>query len=261
MTRDIRHSLCALQKSSDLDALQTYCQKRLCIEPNVLLRGCLLWNLSDIYAMRREADVLYENHRRFEEHINTMAPMYQLWLVCDSTQRLTLELGGRDDFWWEIYANATAQYDHTCEAALFEAHRAAFYKSPQTPYDRNRAKWVNHRFSAFLEQTRRSPSVAFYNVIYTAICIQHFGKSEQDIVTCCEPLLDDLRQPTNNPLYAAGEWEALNRHRSPAEQAQVGINNAVNALIDIGDTKRAWELYITARAHGLRTNRYIEKRL
>jgi len=261
MTNNVRRSLYRLQQNGDLDALQTYCQERLCSETDALLRGCLLWNLSDVYAMRREADELYENHRRFEAHINTMEPMYRLWLVCDSTQRLTLEFGGYDSFWWEIYENATAQHDHTCEAVLFEAHRAAFYKSPQMPYDYNRAVWVNDRFSEFLEQTHHSPSAAFYNVIYTALYIQHFGEAEQELFTCCEPFLDDLRQPTDIPLYAAGEWELLNRHRSRAEQAQVGINNAVNALIDSGEVKQARELYKTALAHGLNTNNYIEQRL
>ncbi len=261
MTSDIRHSLCALQKSGDLDALQTFCQKCLCIETDALFRGCLLWNLSDVYAMKRDSESLYHNHRRFEEHINTMTPMHRLWLVCDSTQRLTLERGGYDGFWWEMYQDATTQYDHTCEAVLFEAHRAAFYNSPQMPYAHRRAMWVNNHFSAFLEQTLHSPSAAFYNVIYTALCIQHFGESEQDIVICCEPFLDDLRQLADEPLYAAGEWEALNHHRSRTEQARVGINNAVNALIDSGDTKRARELYITARKHGLCANSYIEKRL
>lgn len=261
MTNNIRHSLYRLQQNGDLDALQTYCQERLCTETDALFRGCLLWNLSDVYAMQREADALYKNHRRFEAHLQTMPPIHRLWLVCDSTQRLTLELGGYDDFWWDIYENATAQYDHTCEAALFEVHRAAFYKSLKMPYDPSHAIWVKNRFSSFLEQTHHSLSTEFYRLIYTALCVKHFGESEQDVFTCCEPFLDDLRQPTDMPLYAAGEWESFNRHRSPAEQAQVGINNAVNALIDSGDTKRARELYITARTHGLRVNCYIEKQL
>ncbi len=260
MNDSIRCQLYTLHRNGELAALESYCKKLLYSETDILLRGCLLWNLSDVYAMKRDPQALYDNHRYFEAHVNTVAPMYRLWLVCDSTQRLTLELGGYDGFWWGIYENATAQHDHTCEAALFEAHRAAFYKSPQMPYAHNRAFWVNDRFSAFLKQTRHSPSAAFYNVIYTALCIQHFGESKQDIVACCESLLDDLRQPTDIPLYAAGEWESLNRHRSPAEQAQVGINNAVNALIDSGDTKCAQELYVTARTHGLRSDSYIEKR-
>ena len=260
MTNNIHHSLYRLQQNGDLDALQTYCQERLCTETDALLRGCLLWNLSDVYAMRREADELYENHRRFEAHINTMEPMYRLWLVCDSTQRLTLELGGYDGFWWEIYENATAQYDHTCEAALFEVHRAAFYKSPKMPYDPNRAIWVKDRFSSFLEQTHHSPSIDFYRLIYTALYMKHFGEAEQDLFTCCEPFFAALSFRDEEPLYAAGEWETLNRHRSPAEQAQVGINNAVNALIDSGEVKRAHELYKTALARGLNTNNYIEQR-
>ncbi len=261
MTSTVRHSLRALQEKGDLDALQDYCQHRLFAETDALLGGCLLWNLSDVYAMKRDFEALLDNHRRFEAHISTMAPIYRLWLVCDATQRLTLELGGYEEFWWGIYEKAAAQYDHTWEAVLFEAHRAAFYKSPQMPYDRIRAVWVNDRFSAFLKQTRHSPSAAFYNVIYSALCIRHFDEAERDILACCEPFLDALRQPTDIPLYAAGEWDAFNRHRSPAEQAQIAVNNAVNALIDSGDTERARKLYTTARKNGLRADHYIETRL
>jgi len=57
------------------------------------------------------------------------------------------------------------------------------------------------------------------------------------------------------------EWDAFNRHRSSAEQAQIAVNNAVNALIDSGDTERARKLYTTARENGLRADRYIETRL
>ncbi len=261
MTSNTRQALRTLQKKGDLDALQIYCQELLFAETDALLRGCLLWNLSDVYAMRRDFEALYGNHKQFEAYINTLTPIYRLWLVCDATQRLTLELGGYDGFWWEMYEKAAAQYAHTCEAVLFEAHRAAFYKSPQMLYNHTRAVWVNDRFSEFLKQTRHSPSAAFYNVIYTALCIRHFGEAEQDILTCCEPFLDALRHPANEPLYAAGEWDAFNRHRSSAEQAQVAINNAVNALIDSGDAKRARTLYTAARENGLRANHYIERGL
>ncbi|MBQ3069920.1 MAG: hypothetical protein IJD01_08265, partial [Clostridia bacterium] len=119
MTSNTRQALRTLQKKGDLDALQIYCQELLFAETDALLRGCLLWNLSDVYAMKRDFGALCDNHRRFEAHISTMAPMYRLWLVCDATQRLTLELGGYEEFWWGIYEKAAAQYDPTCEAVLF----------------------------------------------------------------------------------------------------------------------------------------------
>ncbi len=261
MTNAIRHHIRALQQSGDLPSLEMYCRDLLLREEDAFVRGCLLWNLSDVYAMQREADALYKNHRHFEAHLQIMPPMYRLWLVCDSTQRLTLELGGYDGFWWDIYEDATANYSTTCEAALFEVHRAAFYKSPKMPYDPDRAIWVKNRFSSFLEQTRHSPSTAFYRLIYTALCLKQFGEAEQDLFTCCKPFFADLSSRDEEPIYAPGEWDALNCHRTRCIQAQVGINNAINALIDSGNVKQTRELYKTALTHGLNTNKYIEQRL
>ncbi len=261
MNESIRRQLYTLHRNGEFAALESYCKKLLCTESDPLLRGCLLWNLSDIYAMRREAMALYKNHRHFEAHLQTMPPMYRLWLVCDSTQRLTLELGGYDDFWWDSYRGATVNYSTTYEAALFEVHRAAFYKSPKMPYDSDRAIWVKERFRSFLEASCNAPSAAFYRLIYTALCLTHFGKAEQDIVTCCDPFFADLRHPAEESIFAPGEWPSLNRHPSRQTQAQVGIDNAVNALIDSGDRQRARDIYIAARERGLEANAYIEQRL
>ncbi len=261
MNESIRRQLYTLHRNGEFAALESYCKKLLLHEEDAFVRGCLLWNLSDVYAMRREADALYKNHHRFEAHLQTLPPMYRLWLVSDGTQRLTLEFGGYDGFWWDIYEDATANYSTTCEAALFEVHRAAFYKSPKMPYDPDCAIWVKDRFSSFLEQTRHSPSSAFYRLIYTALCVKHFGEAEQDLFTCCKPFFADLSSRDEEPIYALGEWDAINCHRSRRTQAQVGINNAVNALIDSGEVKQARELYKAALAHGLNTNNYIEQRL
>lgn len=261
MTSATRYRLCALQQSGDLDALQAYCQELLFTEDDAVVRGCLLWNLSDVYAMRRSADALYKNHRRFKAHVQTMSPKYRLWLVSDGTQRLTLEHGGYDGFWWDMYMDASANYSTAHEVVLFEAHRAAFYKSPQMPYDHNRALSVKERFVSFLEAVGESPAAAYYRLVYATLCLKQFGEAEQDIVACCEPFLADLRHPAEVPLYASGEWDALNGHRSRRTQAQVGVNNAVNALIDSGNAKQARDLYKAAREHGLCADHYIEGRL
>ena len=261
MTSDLRHQLCALQQSGHLDALETRCKELLLTETDTMLRGCLLWNLSDIHAIRREATELYENHRLFETHVQTMPAMYRLWLVSDATQRLALELGGYGGFWWNVYEDATAEYSVTCEAVLFEAHRAAFYKSPNMPYNHKHALWVKERFGLFLQSAGHSSSAAYYRLVFTALFLKHFGEAEQDVFGCCESFLDDLRHPTQERLYVPGEWDALNRRRSRSTQAQVGINHAVNALIDCGNVRKARELYTIAREHGLAADNYIEQRM
>ncbi len=261
MTNAVRHRLFSCQQSRDFDALRALCEELLNTQSDALVHGCCLWNLSDIYAMRRDAEALYTNHLRFASHLEALPPMYRLWSVSDATQRLTLEQGGHGDAWWQWYSDATATYDPSCEAALFNAHRAAFYKCPNMPYEHNRALWVKERFGAFLESACGSSSAPFYHLIFTALCLNHFDETEQDLFTCCKPFFADLHHPAEEPLYVAGEWHALNCHRSRRTQAQVGINAAVNALIDSGNTKQARKLYKTACEYGLNANDYIEQRL
>lgn len=261
MTDYIRKQLRTLQAGGDLSALAVYCETKLREETDALTRGCLLWNCSDAYAMMRDPETLYRNHRRFKRHIQTMPAMYRLWLVCDATQRLTLEFGGHIDFWWMVYSETTARYVPLCENILFEAHRAAFSSTPAIPYDKARARWVKDRFGSFLAAVDGADDARFFRLIYTALCLKQFGETETDILSLCEPFLCDLCLPKEERLFAAGEWGQLNGQRSKQNQKQVGINNAVNALIDSRNTAKARELYLTARQYGLSANPYIEKRM
>ncbi len=260
MTDRIRNYLRILQASGDLSALAEYCETQLTKETDELTCGCYFWNLSDAYAMMRDSDALYRNHRRFEAHIHAMSAMYRLWLVCDGTQRLTPELGGYGDFWWTLYREATENTDPACEAILFESHRAAFSRSPAMPYDKARAQWVRERFLNYLDAFRCSDHAAFYRLCYASACLKQFGEGE-DVIALCEPFLPKLRLPREESPFVAGEWERLNGKRSEQNQAQVGINNAVNALIDSGNIPKARDLYKTARQYGMAANAYIEKRI
>ena len=255
----VRRQLCTYQQNRDLDALQAYCENHLNTQADALVRGCLLWNLSDVYAMRRDAKSLYTNHLQFATHLQSSAPMYRSWLVSDATQRLTLEQGGFGDVWWCWYEEVNKAYDPLCEAALFHAHRAAFYKSPQIPYSLSCAERVDKRFRVFLEHTRRSEATVFYHLIYTAQHLSHFGDTDVDIVSLCESFIKDLSEPSPKPTYAAGEWGAVNALRPKAWQAQVGITHAVNALLDTGNITQAKTLYQKARKRGLPRNVYIER--
>ena len=261
MTDAVRRQLYAYQQKGDSGALQAYCENLLNTQTDALLSGCLLWNLSDVYAMRRDAESLYMNHFQFASHLQALPPMYSLWLVGDATQRLTLEQGAFGDAWWQWYSDATATYDPSCEVALFNAHRAAFYKSPQMPCSLSYAEMVDKRFQTFLEHTRHSESSLFYCLVYAAQHLQRFGNADTDILSRCEPFFDVLSATPSKQQYAAGEWQAINTLRSKAWQAQVGITCAVNALIDTGNLPSAKSLYQTACKCGLPANAYIERRL
>lgn len=53
--------------------------------------GFCYWNISDNYALLRDGHALKKNHQAFYQHVTTYDKSYLYWLVCDATQRLTLE--------------------------------------------------------------------------------------------------------------------------------------------------------------------------
>ena len=81
--------------------------------------GFCYWNLSDNYAMTKDGCALKRNHHVFYERIKAENDRYLYWLVCDATQRLTLEIDGYSDFWWTIYREATA-HDRGTESYFAE---------------------------------------------------------------------------------------------------------------------------------------------
>lgn len=70
--------------------------------------GFCYWNISDNYALLRDGHALRRNHQAFYEHIVAQDKSYLYWLVCDATQRLTLEKDGYSDWWWSVYRKAVS---------------------------------------------------------------------------------------------------------------------------------------------------------
>lgn len=88
--------------------------------------GFCYWNISDNYAMIRDGHAEMLNHKNFYSHVHKIDPCYLFWLICDATQRLTLEKDGYSDFWWALYKEALEQNrDGDQYFAEFNAHRAA----------------------------------------------------------------------------------------------------------------------------------------
>lgn len=56
--------------------------------------GFCYWNISDNYALIKDGYALMCNHQTFYEHIQSENCRYLYWLVCDASQRLTLEKTG-----------------------------------------------------------------------------------------------------------------------------------------------------------------------
>ncbi len=222
------------------------------------------WNISDQYALLRNVEGLYENHKQFYDYLKSLPVKYLYWAVCDGTQRGVLEEIDID-FWWNIYheANEKNSLLNDCEAIAFTAHRVAF--SPNLNSKRNDVRntaYAKSEFEAFLEKTKDSPNHAFYTLIYYAAHLHLFGQCEGNLERLCEEMLPKLALPRLNSKYEIGEWNNFIADNADAcRQSRVGICAAVNALIYTGHIDRAEKIYHSAVDCGLPRNQYIEKRI
>ena len=264
ITDDIRNDFKRLQGKDRLLDMIEYLS---CIltqgDNDNMLNGFCYWNISDSYAMLRKPDAQYTNHLNFYKLLETMDPKYIFWLVCDATQRFTLELGGYDEFWWGIY-KTTVQLNYDIsgiEHIAFEAHNAALSINPKvksTPYNLQIAR---DNFKNLIKACNNTESIVFYKLVYSSACLKAFGDEEYDILKLCNIILPWLKEDSEDSLYAVGEWERLNSERTHQNMARVGINRAVNAFIDVGKKEIAKVLYDESLKRKKTKNAYIENRI
>lgn len=264
MTPDIRNTFKVLQAKGKLKDTVKYLSDILMTD-NIdnMLAGFCYWNISDSYAMLRQSDNLYDNHLKFCKLLENMSEKYIFWVVCDATQRFTLELGGYGDFWWELYRNAVnADIDIAeNERIVFEAHAAAMSVNPILKTTSSNLQSAKDCFSKFIKKQHSTECLDFYKLIYSALCLKCFGEEPYDILNLIGIFLPLLKEKNTDNFFATGEWGNLNGRRSKYNMAQVGINRAINAFIDTNKIIMARELYTTAIDNGLSANLYIEKRL
>ena len=119
--------------------------------------GFCYWNISDNYALLRDGHALRKNHHAFYEHVMSKDASYLYWLVCDATQRLTLEKDGYSDWWWSVYREAiSCNSEKTLLFAEFCAHRAALYKNPVLPTEQDSIAFALESYHAFLEKAKNT---------------------------------------------------------------------------------------------------------
>ena len=264
ITNYIRTEFKHLQSQNNLDSIIDYLSYILSTNnADNLLAGFCYWNISDSYAMLRKPDEQYTNHLNFYKLLETMDSKYIFWLVCDATQRFTLELGGYGEFWWGIYKTAVQLNSDFSgiEHIAFEAHNAALSINPKvksTPYNLQIAR---DNFKNLIKACNNTESIIFYKLVYSSACLKAFGDEEYDILKLCNIILPWLKEESKDSIYAVGEWERLNSERTHQNMARVGINRAVNAFIDVGKKEIARVLYSESLKCGLPKNAYIEKRI
>lgn len=222
-----------------------------------------LWNISDSYAMLRDSENEYFNHVKFADILSCGENKYRFWTVCDATQRFTLILGGKGEFWEELYKDAAENSAVTDEnyRIAYEAHRAAMSVHPALNISKNFLRYADEKFSLFLENNKNRREYDFFRLIYFSAAMKAFGNNKLEIETLCSDFYPWLNQEEIPRPFLLGEWGNFNSPRGERNMACVGITAAVNALIDIGENNRAKKLYAKAKSFGLPENAYINKRI
>lgn len=264
ITNDIRNKFKDLQSERNLNGIIEYLSSILSTnDADNLLAGFCYWNISDSYAMQRKSEEQYANHLNFCKLLDTMDSKYKFWSVCDATQRFTLELGGFGEFWWELYEKAIGLNSETTdiERIVFDTHVSAISINPKVDTPKSRLYLAKDNFEKFVKYSAKSENEGFYKLVYASLVLKGFGDEEYDILNLCNRISPFLKENIPDSEYVVGEWERLNAPRSRQNMAQVGINRAINALIDVGKKTQAKDLYNEALNYGFNRNTYIEKRL
>ena len=264
ITDKIRKDFKSLKIKGDLKGIVEYLSSIIATnDADDMLAGFCYWNISDSYAMLRKPDEQYNNHFNFSKLLEGVNLKYRFWAVCDATQRFTLELGGYGDFWWELYKNAMRLNPDTAEIEriVFDTNVAAISINPKVETAVSNLYMARDNFDHFLKTYKNSDNIAFYKLVYSSLVLKGFGDEEYDILDICNTFMPLLKVAESDSKFAIGEWECLNAQRSKRNMAQVGINRAINVLIDVGKKELARELYKEALNNGLTANKYIENRL
>ena len=224
--------------------------------------GFCYWNISDNYALLRDGHALRKNHQAFYEHIMAWDKRYSYWLVCDATQRLTLEKDGYSDWWWAVYREAVScNVERVNPFAEFCAHRAALYKNPVLSVDKSCITFATERFEELLSKIKNTSEYPFYRMIYLTSLSKYAPVDSTEIKMLGESMFPDLACTDEPRDFLVGEWKSFTVPFRKRKCAVVGITAAVNVLIDMGELQSAKEIYHIACEKGLPGNTYIEKHM
>lgn len=223
--------------------------------------GFCYWNLSDQYALLRDGHNQVQNHQRFYEHIQKGCSSYQFWLVCDATQRLTLEKDGYGDLWWSYYRDAVRTNGIKGLPAEFAAHKAALYKNPSVEQDKKCFAFAKSSFEEFLAYTKGQNEYDFYYAVYLSLIAQYETVDESTLCTVGLELLAGLSVDKSEKTFLIGEWGKFMTPLDDRRRAEIGLNSVINSLINTHHLSNAKRLYAEAVAAGMLRNNYIESRL
>ena len=221
--------------------------------------GFCFWNISDNYALLKDGQGLFENHKAFYNFLKPQNTEYLYWLCCDATQRFTLEKDGYCEFWWEIYKTAVQENKAINTIAEYHAHRTALTVSPVLKMSKENLEFTLNSIKNFLAKQQGAADFPFYNAIFY-IMQSRFTKDTKDILKYSKPFFNKLNGNKGNS-FLCWEWKNYITPIDESKQANLVLNTAVNTLIYESKHGEAKELYYLALEYGLPKNNYIENRL
>lgn len=222
--------------------------------------GFCYWNISDSYALLKDGRQLFDNHKTFYDYVKNYNDNHLLWLVCDATQKLTLEHYGYGDFWWQIYKESIAKNQkRTNHFALFCAHRAALYTNKTIIHTKENLDFAANRFHELLKNAKNTNEYLFYKTVYLSLISRFLPFDKNELKHLCEHWFCHLAEPKSKNQFLIGEWQSFITPFDKRKQAEISINSVINAFIYNDEQKLAKHLYQTARDFGLSKNLYIEK--
>jgi tetratricopeptide (TPR) repeat protein len=217
--------------------------------------GWALWSICDRYALAEDAGTQHGYQSEFRELVSANFPERAHWVVCDSTQAMTLIGGGFTDFWWGCYRSANDSAPRVAEnrTVRFEAHRAN--ASAYTRFgELERAESALDAMAGLLDEDPRWRNREFAVVTYSTLLVEfHTATGQTDKVDetgrNLERMLDDWLERVGDPRPLApeekpllGSWQALNADRPPSA-VFVGVHNAACEFAKAGRYAAAERLF------------------
>lgn len=217
-----------------------------------------LWNISDNLAMLRNSNDELVNHKLFENQILNMDVKYLHWIVSDCTQKMTLLIGGYEQYWIDLYKYAciNTPFINENKRIRFESHRATVATPMIIEYsfDKDNSLFALDNMKKMLPKLKDDYNYYFYELIYYTQYIgaytllgENFNSILEESLKSFERIYEylyaDKNEPDDNNLFILGSWQQLNGKRSKYNQAKCAINNYIISLINAGQYKIALECY------------------
>lgn len=229
-------------------------------------RGWVYWNVSDGYALLREAKPLYANHLAFFEWgKENLAPEQLHWIVTDSTQALSLSLENDFNHWidWYQYACDHAPKLDSNRGARFESHRAlcgTFWALERY----SEMAQVLENMEQLIEEDDQWCNLLFARITYNEHRLAYLYHSSDDKgadLLLHETLLfiDQIDWSSLDRVKkeeAIGSWQWLNASRSSQRDIHIAMNNLACMLTDIEKHGESVRLFTRLKDSGYALNGY-----